>query len=330
MPHRIVAKRNENDLSSVLNKEESNTSISLAREDINYAIHGGRVIGYDDAGNIVEEHEGPIWFGVPEGSTIETPENREAKKKYADRKQLMENIRDVDKTLQFIFVQGDMLAELLPETAARLVFIATYLRHGNSVPMLTQRKAVTRNDVPDLLGVSARTVCNMVTDAKGIMTFDSSGRVCLDERVLCRGTLPRQHALYHRIKINPIRNIWQTLTSNQHRYLGYVFQMLPYLNIQHNVLCWNPGETDYDLIDFMSFHEFVDLVGYNASNASRLKSACSNIQFGIEEERAALCAFVNVGRSTRVIVNPDVAYAGTTADSVRSQRRICREACRKS
>lgn len=304
----------------------------LAQEELTYITQGGRTFVCDDAGNVLQEYVGDTWVGVPKGTALITPRQQAAKQKWKEQeplRQLKENLRSMDKNEQFIFAQGERLGGVRPETAARLVMLGTYLPYFGDELKLTQRKAVTRKDLPSVLGITRRTADNMADDAAGILTVDSSGAVCLDNRVLRRGNLPKKHALYHKVRINALRHIWESINQCQHRYLGYIFQTLPYLNVQHNYLCWSPWETDADRISFMSLKEFASVIGYDESNAARLRKAYSGIQFSIGGELATLCAFEDVGRKTRMIVNPDVVYAGKTPDAVRARRAACQTACRQ-
>lgn len=67
-----------------------------------------------------------------------------------------------------------------------------------------------------------------------------------------------------------MRKLYIMVQPSQHKHLGYLFKMLPYVNLEYNVLCHNPLESNLDDIQLMTVSEFCGAIGYDISNWHRL------------------------------------------------------------
>ncbi len=293
----------------------------------------GHICGYDEIGTIIDDYEGNGWLGVSEDSRVLTPEDDENRRKLHELLLLRANLKTKLPGTDFIFVCCEELETLRPETAARIVMLGTYLpwckrySDGGMALKRTRRSFVKREDLPGILGVTRRTVDGMIEDAAGILTIDDDGAVHLDKAVVYRGCLAKKTPFYRRVWVSPIRSIWKKISPSQHRYLGYVFQMLPYLSVDHNYLCREPQDIEVDDAEPMSVQQFADYIGYDSTNAARLKNAYQSIQFTANGRKEAFCAFEGRGNQSKIIVNPAVVYSGKDPESVRIQREICQQAC---
>ena len=284
---------------------------------------------HDEAGTEIDKLPGDAVFGLSEGSRVLTPEQNAAKERWKEILQIQANLKTVLPDQKFSFVRGDALCQLKPATSARLVMLSTFKEYGREPLMMTQRRPMKRDELPGVLRVSRATVDRTIDDAAGLLTIDTDGAVCLNSDAFCMGKLPKKHPVFHRLFRSSVRHLWANTATSQQKHLGYVFQMLPYLNIQHNVLCWNPWERDPGSIQFMCLPEFAREIGYTGvTNISRLRSIYRDIKLPVNGEWEAFCAVIDVGKTTRIIVNPAVVYAGHSPESIHIQRMICREMAR--
>ena len=87
--------------------------------------------------------------------------------------------------------------------------------------------------------------------------------------------------------------------------------MIPYLNRQTNILSRNQHEQDIDRIEYMTFKEFCDIVGYDSSHSARLSKDLS--QFRIYGE-LAVGFFDDLSelkpKRKYVVVNPHLLFGG--------------------
>lgn len=111
-----------------------------------------------------------------------------------------------------------------------------------------------------------------------------------------------------------IRILFESVNKSEHKHLGYIFALLPYVNFEYNVLCKNPDEKDLNSIEPISLKDFCIMIGFDISHLNRLKKIYSAIRFNVDGEQRRFVAFVNDGtdikRST-ICINPRVLYSGS-------------------
>ena len=132
---------------------------------------------------------------------------------------------------------------------------------------------------------------------------------------------------WQKIYIDSVKKLYRMAGKHMHRYLGYVFKMLPYINIQYNILCYDDVfEKNLNNIRQMTDKEFCKEIGYDYSQIARLRKVYRNIRFEVGGRMEAFCAFVDAGCGTRIYVNPHVLYSGTRPDLVEVLGSFCASA----
>ena len=104
--------------------------------------------------------------------------------------------------------------------------------------------------------------------------------------------------------------------------------MLPFINLEYNVLCKNPIEKDLDKIELLSLAEFCNIISYNISQLNRLLNIYKNIKFNVNGKQENFCAFTYDGldrRKSRIFVNPHILYNGTNYSQVKVLGAFCKE-----
>lgn len=266
---------------------------------------------------------------VPIGTTWQTPEQQEAQNERRKQKQdFYEQKSRLDTLGEFSFVSAKQRFEgISPETAARLVYLSTYLRTDPSQALFsTQRTKMTRYDLPSIMGLSRRTADRFLDEAsQEYIVLDDVGHLSLNAALFCRGKIGRhgESLSWRKVYVSAVRNVYRA-ANGKHRYLGYVFQMIPFINIQYNILCENIFERDLDNIQQMTDKDFCREIGYGYSQIARLRKVYKNIRFEVDGRMEVFCAFVDAGCGTRIYVNPHILYSGTRPDLVEVLGSFCK------
>lgn len=261
---------------------------------------------------------------VPVGTRFILPEEQEANRERKKRQEESQKRRDTSRELgDFYFVKGEQeFPGLSPQTLARLVFLETYAGYTDKSDrkrnrlMLTQKTPMKRENLQKILGLSKTKVCEFWNEVSpAYIMEDADGYLYSNADVFVRGALKRrEYTAYQRFYRNGIRSIYNSVKSTQHRYLGYVYQMLRFINVEYNVLCINPDETDKEKVQPMTVREFCNEIGFDISNWHRLEKVYRNLRFTADDTPVKFCAFVTDGGNKadmRIIVNPRIIYGGT-------------------
>lgn len=266
-----------------------------------------------------------IAVNVPVGSIIYTPEQQE---EYKRRKEQEDERRQWRKeTGQFFFVleeYGD--AALRPATKARLVYLATYLRYDGYLA-LSQRIPMKFGNLKDILNLSTTEVYRFWNEVKGAyITEDNQGRMRMLGGYFQRGQL-NGYAPYQKFFIDAVRTLYRNTAPKKHKHLGYVFQMLPFVNTEYNILCYNPTEKDLNYVLPLSVNDFCATIGYNVANRARLLQTYAEITFLVNGHLEQLCSFVTNGADigiSKIFINPHILYFGKCPKQVELLGKFCR------
>ena len=121
--------------------------------------------------------------------------------------------------------------------------------------------------------------------------------------------------------IKSIRYLYETAEPGARNYLGYLFQLLPFVNREYNIVCRNPLEEELDKIQPMNFGEVCAALGYNTENSSRLLRGLLSLKFTAYGKTQGCVRYVVTdsvsNRSTyKVFLNPNVLYSGSHTQEV--------------
>lgn len=207
--------------------------------------------------------------------------------------------------------------KLAEGTYARLIYLATYLDYDQRLKR-AQGKPMTKKDAEKVLGLSRAEFYRFwseVTSAKCIKE-DQDGILHLSENLCFKGKVKPKGLGVTRVYIKQLRKLYEATPPRSHRYLGAVFQMLPYVSVKYNVLCWNPLEEDIHKVEPMTLKDFCVLTGRGEKRVTEIRNTYKNIKFSMEDGVTRwLCAFVrsdvgNLGEREIIVINPRVVFMG--------------------
>ena len=261
---------------------------------------------------------------VPVGSQLITPEQQRRNSERRERQQIHHSEKAITAMLgKFYLLAVDTdFSGLSSATVARLVYLATYLRYGTNSLYWTKRTPISRRMLPEVLGVSEDTAGRFMKEAERYVSVDEKGNVHMDQPAFVRGRLPADHAGYQKLRIEAVRRLYKAADVADHKRLGYIFLMLPFISVDYNILCHNPYAADIGDIQPMTAKEFCEKIGlaYNKTTVFRLRRIYADIQFEIDGERQLFCGFVTDGvhpENDKIFVNPKVLYSGRDILKVR-------------
>lgn len=214
--------------------------------------------------------------------------------------------------------------DVSPETAVRLVYLGTFQKIGKDFLMLTKRTPMKLQDLRDVLNISPSSVSKFKAEtinAGRYLCVNSDNTMTLSPDFFHRGKIGKNwyHREYQTVFHDAVRSLYNRTLPRNHGRLGLIFQMIPFINREHNILCHNPEEIDINKIIPLTIDEFCGEIGYNPNQRSRLMREYSRITFDVNGVQERFCSFCFDGAhrgSIRIIINPRILYKGSYADRV--------------
>ena len=271
---------------------------------------------------------------LPVGTLARTPEQQRQHAQWKAAQEAKQNSRagrlqrrQTQNPLgNFFFAQSeDACNDVSPQTLTRLVYLATFLRHGTNQLYKTEQTPMRKSDLCETMQLSQKLFYIFWKEANGKYVFEDDAKNIFMSEHFFRGNLtnhlkaPGGFKKYQQIYIEAIRKLYRETPVTRHGNLGYIFQILPYINWQYNILCWNPKESELDNIDLMNLDELCSLVGYNQSQKFRLMKVYDTLRFEWRGKLQRFCSFVSGNFRTgtvRIFVNPHILHIGNNWQKV--------------
>ena len=229
------------------------------------------------------------------------------------------------------FVSNELLFNSLNldlPSISRIIYLSTYLSYNSKEEGLLVIHQEGKKDVPmtrqmmqKKLKLKDATFENFLSDVrKSELLFSVGDKYYINPQYISKGECKFNNKEYTRIYIDKVRYLYEYSKVSQHKQLSYVFQLIPYLHYQLNVVCHNPNETDKMKIKRMTLTEICDLLNVSVSYKSTLKKNLLRFHVDIYGYKYYLFSYVTVevldGKKDFFAVNPSVLWRGDNVDEI--------------
>ena len=117
-----------------------------------------------------------------------------------------------------------------------------------------------------------------------------------------------------RVFDNGVKKLYEISKPREHRRLGIVIALLPYINIHYNIVCSNPCESNIKYIRPLTIRDICELTNYDFNNAEKLRKNLAST----EVNELPLVAYISHSNGNFFIVNPAVFYKGNQIEDIRA------------
>lgn len=262
---------------------------------------------------------------------------------------------------KFIFAKLEPETRFCPDldfaTLWRLAVLATYSSYSvdgtdgyltNDLPTKAQ-KPMTKKEMQNILGVTRKTVDRFLKDVCHVTSngelkrecFDTNGEIknnivnylrpsdddrwYLNSDYFLRGTLVRGQETYvNRLFVDSVRKLHRAARQSQHKHLGMILSLMPYINRRWNVICANPCEDDPERIIPLNARDICKVLGLSTHNAEvtigkvsndrklygRLYKTLLDIELPINGKQQLFCKLQVDKYDAAIIVNPNFIFLG--------------------
>lgn len=271
----------------------------------------------------IDDATGEVTEVSPEEYVIYSTSAADAKSEY-QRKMLARSASGYAE--RFIWARYELGTPWLPDVplseVPRVVFLATHLSYDGHL-VCGNHRALTKPNLKDILGVSVSTFygCwNALMDANVFHEVD--GKIYADSKIFRKGELrpavvrksAERGVYFTRMYSDTIQQLYRSVPPASVRVLGYIFQILPYVHREFNIVCHNPLETDLEKIQPLKLSEFCDLVGYNKRCSRRLLGQLSGMRITVDGEEQPAVSYEKYPAQKLtygLFINPNIYYAGS-------------------
>lgn len=235
--------------------------------------------------------------------------------------------------IQMCYVKNELLFnELKIEKAniSRLIYLATYIDYNNREENLLVRYSennkvtpLNRNEIRSLLKLSERTFINFLNDMKSNdLIFICEDKFYINPDYFTKGK-SKLEGDYTRIFINTTKLLFENCSARQHKQLSYVYQLIPYMNHELNVICNNPNESDFTKLDKLGLKNICEILGISLTKSGMSRFESDLLKFKIEVGGRIYYIFKRVmvkgghGKYDYFVINPKIAWSGNNVELIK-------------
>lgn len=267
-------------------------------------------------------------------ATVTTERDRQNYKKFLEAKQkykfqgaeIQKQYKKYGSFVWFLYNAGQVLdLGIQPDELTKLIYISTYMGYNNRL-MVSEDESMTKKQMREILRVSEDTFRKFYTSLTntGVLSEDMDKCLYLNTSIFKRGAIKDVKDIdcnRTRVYIKSIRSLYTQAKISEHKLLSYLFQAIPFVNVNYNILCFNPLENDLQKVKPMIMKDFCVIIGYSQDNDRRLKTKLK----GLRLQQLPVFSFVDNADGLFCYINPNVYYAGNKWEEVRVLGRFQKE-----
>lgn len=276
---------------------------------------------------VVNTSTGEVVADEKDGIRFTTAEGREKATKAIKKKEIKEAMklcRD-DEFGKFIFMVyriGEEInrhEEILTQPdLTKLVYISTYLGYDGFL-VTDNHRAMSKDLLMKKLKLGDSTFRKLYSKLIDTKIFiEKNGAIYINDLYFKKGKLgsvPNKYTAT-RVYIDSIRELYDKIKPNQHKQLGFLFRLIPFLNVEYNIVCTNPYEKDLQSIEPLTMKDIAIQFGYSESNINKLTNELLKIKTINGKGVIGMALNKDDKRSYKVYVNPAVIYKGENYKAV--------------
>ena len=294
--------------------------------------HYERVFSVDDEGNITS------WGLKSKREEIVIQERKELTDKqraYLNRNdELKSYCKSLGGYVHMLYVKNELLfndINIDESNISRLIYLATYIDYNNREENVLVRynknnkiEYLTKRDVKRMMGLSDPTFRGFYKCLiDNNLLFEANDKLYITNKYFGKGESSFDNKSYTRVFVNTTRRVYEGCTSRQHKKLGYVFQLIPYLNYETNIICSNPNECDRNKLNRLGLRDICELLNIDTDPKSmpRIEHDLYDIEIKIDGDKYFLFSRVIVkgkcGHNDYFVINPAVVWCGNDVDDAK-------------
>ena len=272
--------------------------------------------------DIIDVETGEAFLNV----TVTTERDRQNYKKILEAKQkyefqgveIQKQYKKYGSFVWLLYNAGQVLdLGIQPDELTKLIYISTYMGYNNRL-MVSEDESMTKKQMREILRVSEDTFHKFYTSLTntGILSEDIDKCLYLNTSIFKRGAIKDVKDIdcnRTRLYIKSIRSLYMQAKISEHKLLSYLFQAIPFVNVNYNILCFNPLENDLQKVKPMIMKDFCVIIGYSQDNDRRLKTKLK----GLRLQQLPVFSFVDNADGLFCYINPNVYYAGNKWEEVK-------------
>ena len=274
---------------------------------------------------------------------LETKEDKERKRYYHNQSVEMEVFKQFQKEemgsfVFFVIDNMDKLTNILNDSElVRYIYISTFTKSNGYLQVDNNLDYINKEKLEKLMNTNERTFSNFynkLIENKLLIEEPATNYIMKDGEVVAdgydetrlklqvdsqyayKGKVPKHMKAYIRLYVNKIRELYLNTDGRSLRKLAIVYKLMKFISWKHNILCYNPEESNVDMLQPLKIEDILDYLGYKKGNLYRFKNDFYSLKSGNDYIFMTLQKGTSDYLKSTIVVNPKFMYAGNDLHEV--------------
>jgi len=287
-----------------------------------FELHNKKLIAHGQAPITFEQWDIGYNGAIVDHITTEQAKKDEVKKSRKNDSEIAELIREFGE-FYFSCYKNVLKLKLDRQYLFRFIYLCTMMNYDNKIVYgnaKDENNLALEKDLQEILKLSKRetiTTKNELIKHKLIKINDDK-TITVNNKYAVKGKIDKRKLKGSvRTMEKGIQELYNKAKATEHKKLGLLIELLPYVNFQHNVLCHNPEETEISKIQAITLYELAKIFG---ANQTRLK----NDLFKLRVNDEIVIGLFSKDTGIHIYVNPRVYYKGNNIDDLKALTNMFR------
>ena len=272
---------------------------------------------------------------IKKGETIEMQTRKNLSNEQKDYLQKKDFMGEMAETLggyvHVFYVKDELLYNKLnlnPADVSRFLYLSTYISYNYKDKNLLVKKEKGRlkpmiqKDMMKLMKLNKSAFYNFVKEIKSKeLIIEKNNKFYINEKYISKGKIRDNKDSYIRLYIDTTRYLYEYCTSRQHKQLGYVLQLLPYVDFDTNRILINGEKAEIrDIMKLLG----LSTEGINSINKFKKMLLNFKINYQGKDYYLFASATYEYGKEFRTyfVINPLVLFAG---NNIECMQDVCEQ-----
>ena len=264
-------------------------------------------------------------FEIGEGESLTSSEKLHKRKVFMEKKNEMEHFNNqMGGFVKLFYVNEEILFQnvLEPQEVARFLYISTFIDYDN-VLKNDKGEPLTKKTLWKLTFMRP-SVFNQLYEKLTNENFifeNENETISVNDEKVTKGDHKMKNVSYTRMYINTIRKLYKGCDQRQHKSLGYLFKLIPFLDYESNMICYKNDEKFSPMTTEEIMMMLDDSMNTTKGGITRFNRQLLNFSVTIKNKKYPVFGKIsfetqNGKLSNGWVVNPCLFYQGNKIENV--------------
>lgn len=183
---------------------------------------------------------------------------------------------------------------------ARVIYLATFIEYDTNKLVFYENgkinKPFTERDIKEILGIKKVQTYNEfkkeILDS-GIMTITDSG-IYMSKTYFNKGKDKGNKFYFMKMYIDTIRQLYEQTNTRQHKTLGHLFKLIPFIDYEYNILTNSPNTNDRIKERLMTKKDIAKLLNMDLKTYERVEQQLLKLTITFRDKKYPLIGAISI------------------------------------